>query len=407
MKKPTHMCRLAGWLVLTSIASNAQAAVFNQQFLSVNNDAILAAEAQITNLNMTLVDLDPNDGITPSIQFISGSRPYSLYDMMTVVTGVVNAQGYAQEAALGRAPIVGSYGLNTPNPALPNAASNGLIMGEPGSTYTTWLPTSGIEATSADGTSTANLSASGLSVSTRVSAEQLNTWKQPAYAYYAAGDNPWELEGSATSATGVGGGYVMFTPTDTDPSTGQPLGVYRPYKFGGDLQSASNAAYNPGNTWPLGQSFLLSPNTQVIFEGTQSAQAITNLESPLLTGVTVDPSRVTNYAATSIMLYRDQAKDGQTGWATMEEALNAYDLQWATAGAGYGYDPEGGSVPFSSSNFRFTLSNTSSTVTKATLEMNVLSTFYLQGTAVPEPSTWVMMLGGLLGLCAVRRYRAN
>jgi hypothetical protein len=402
MKNTHGSCQLAALLLLTSVGCSVHAAVFNEQFLTVNNDAILAAEAQITNLRMTLVDLDPNDGVTPSIQFIAGSRPYSLYDMMTVSSGVMDAAGFAQEVAQGRTPTVGSYGLLFPNPAFPSADTSGLVMGAPGSTYSTWLPTNGIESTSADGVNSASLSASGLSVSTRVSAEQLSSLKQPAYTYIAPGDNPWELEGSAISGTGVGGGYGVDMFDEIDPITGAPISVFRLNSFAGDLQSLSNAVYNPGNAWPLGQSFLLSPNTQVIFEGTQAIQTVTNLESPLLDGVTVDGGRVTNSASTSVMLYRDQPKDGQSGWPTNEAVLAAYDMQWVTASAGYGFASEGGES--ATSDFSLSLSNTGSVVTKATLDMYVTSTYYLQGSAaVPEPATWVFMLGGLLGLCVIKR----
>jgi PEP-CTERM motif len=382
-----------------SAGHHAMAAMSTEDFKSFSDGSAVSAVADISGLKYTLVDLNPNDGIAPSVQFVSLARAGSLYDMLSVARGALDTPTAADLRANGVLIGNGYWGGTLPLAGYPAGQFQGVAMGAPGTTYTEWLPQTALQTASTDGLASASLGAGSLSSVSKITGASINQYRQPDYAETTLLADRWSLESSAESLTGPGGGYVYSV--NTDPITDEYLEVFGP-GFSGD-------GMEPW-TWPMGQQFILSPQTQIVFEGTLDAQITSALNVTGLADLTVAGVNAT--ATASAVLFRAQPKDGLDIWPNEKAMFEAYDYQSAddfiflnqyidtTTGEVLG---KKSADQATHKNFSFSLTNAETSAITATLNLVTNATVSANGSVVPEPSTWALMGLGLLGMAGVAR----
>lgn len=388
MIKP-HMLRLASLACLASLCTQSHAALTTQTFQDFADGSSLASMVELGQLRYTLIDLAPDDGVTPWISF--ERNPSSTFDLLSVAFGAIDRTGAAQmETITGIQPRISTYGTTIPSAAFPNGQSSGLIASpdEP------WLPDTALIATSSDGLTSAQLGGNSLTASARITADGINQYKQMGYAVTGSGlEHQWALEASAASVTGGGGtSFTMYE--NIDPTTGEVTQTY------GGLVYGEGATSTGG--WPNGYQFSLSPNTQVLFEGTITAYTSSNLAG--LEDLGLSELDVLSRSYAGVGLVRLQPQDGRTFWMSESDLRTAYDLQiveFAASNNATVVDEAPHSL-----DFQLSLSNTASESIEGRLHMYAGAEFSAYGSVVPEPGTWALMGLGLLGIAAAARRQA-
>jgi hypothetical protein len=363
---------LAACLGMEGAAAATMPATFN----TLSDDVALASSAQISNVRYTLVDLTPNDGVSPSIQFVNMSRPLANSDFMVSASGSIYGPG--REEGL----LINSL----PNVAYPSGTQQ-LDTGTAGTLSANLLSTRTLTTTSTDGVTSAYLDSQTLQASTRLTANDVATLRQAPYVSYQQGD--WALEGTAISNSGVGGGY-QYVQEDGTNHLITPL-------FSGDGVQADSGSYSP-----LGRTFILSPNTEVIFEGSYALESLTNLDTLSTVGLSADVGSTRALAGVGASLFRAVPKDGGTWWNTEAEMFDAYDFQsfFLSTDGTTSFTP-----PTSESTFKLGLKNTEAAPISATIDLATVAFYEAGGSVVPEPATWALMGLGLGGLAVAARKR--
>ncbi|RTL30333.1 MAG: PEP-CTERM sorting domain-containing protein [Burkholderiales bacterium] len=326
--------RLALSALLLSLASSVHAA---------DVPSPVTGSASITGLSYHLVNLDPSDGITPWIQFQSGTY---------VGLGSLVNTGYDYLP-------IGSGSSATTDAH----TTNGDIFTAPGANYV-----------SGSGEVNASYGPAGTSVTVRVNADQYSNLGgvgafDPSHAIYNS-----TLLGASGMAYGS-----SFSPL---------LGVNLP---------------NPMGTTDT--SFTLSPHTLLVIDGQMQSNAavdLTTLKSgPLLDGISAGSYtlNVTLMAANGVVLAdaNGQVVDQFINTATGSQARDQTGVLVNAAAI-----PP---TDASQSPFSVQFSNDSAEAVKGGLVIGsgVASMTQFSIAAVPESSTWVLMGLGLLGVAVAAR----
>jgi hypothetical protein len=350
------------WAVFTGLLSSASV---------VQAQAAINAGLAINRVSWQLVDLDPNDGVTPSITFTAPDG-FSAY---------VNVDGVSRFVL--NDPLDGSsWACCNTYPYTQSISANIDAVGPLSSPF----GRSAQSVTSLDNTATGTLSTDGFGVSVKLTGQDLVTSREPV-------------------RPGVNGEQMAYGKDWVLSSGG-----YGGYGYGGTSQvrevfaadgSITGYTLDPSAIPSSSPYFTVSANTAVVFSGELAASASVD---PTLLG-DVDPS-TTNFGAGGYAVFevsRYQPKDGQTSWLTQEEVQNAFETDTAYLNFAL---PEG--VTNASDQRAFTLRfvNASSGSVNGLVDMYASVGAGAAGVAaIPEPSTYALMAMGLLGVCVASRKR--
>jgi hypothetical protein len=356
VRRPLAWAALAG---LLSVASVAQAQSAINASLSVNR------------VSWQLIDLDPNDGVESSITFTS-PEGFSVYANADGVSRFVPNADFAGAGF----PCCNTYPANQVGSA--NIESTGPLSSPFGNSTQS--------VTSLDNTVTGTLSTDGVSLSARLTEQDLLTLREPVLPGVNA-ENLVTGKDWVVSAGG-GGGYGYGGSSRLSPI------------FGADW-IPTGYEFNPGAVPTWSPYFTVSANTAVVFSGELAATAS---RDPSSLGE-IDPL-TTSFAAGGYVFFqvsRYLPKDGQTSWLTLEEAQNVLETDTAYLDFALPDDVLSASDQRAFS-LRFT--NTSSESVKGLVDMYVSLGAGAAGLApIPEPSTHALMGLGLVGLAAASRRR--
>lgn len=340
------------WAMLTAGAClsvlPAHAAVIAEQFQD------MSAEARVMDLAYTLVDLNPDDGITPQISFRAGltlagdgTGSPETYNEMSMSQASVSFVGYTSESS-----------------RLPQAQQ------------AAFMPTDSLFVTGADGRAFAELSSAGYRSSVLMDRSYLENQMQDAYAL---GDAQGSLLRAADSSVSR---VAVDLPVETDRTS-----------------FAVSIVPELVQAMPY---FELTPNTQVIFSG--QLQAVAGLQGDFIpAGNTV----VYGQAIASVSVHRRLPADGQTQWAQLEDSVQAFERQSQSLLASMNRSADGQGQESLSSAFTLTFTNASEAMLEGVLNARTSASLTFVGdlATVPEPSTYALMGLGVLGVLGAARRR--
>lgn len=337
-----------------------------------------SASASLSQFDVQLIDLDPNDGVTPWITFTS-SYAGGLY---AVASGASRFEIFPDFSQPGF-PCCNTYPSQTVV----------TDKDEPG-TYDYALSGSSKETQSLDGLSQASMAQTSVDASSHLTASGIEAYREPhaqGLMTYRAGteDKDWSVNAGAYGGMGSGGTSRVSWSGPVDG--------------------------NENGTWTLNDwldtsgwhSFTVSANTQAVFSGQLSAFAQID---PTQLG-DIDPATTLLTAGSSAMVEVSHLKprDGQTQWADWDGIQNAF--QFTSASVSATVDQVTGVMgPASSQQQAFTLyfRNESGAQTDGLLDLYVSTGVSAIGmSAVPEPSTYALMGLGLVGMAWARRRQAS
>lgn len=384
MNKNLHRLPLLGLAAATLLACvPAYAAQGIESFATAPTD-LLSSQAELSNFRYTLIDLDPADGIAPAITFVTpllASSPSVKLDAMGSI--------HLAENTWEPVPTYGDltakpYGVTDTLQDVTQMASGAL------------LPSAQRAAYSTDGMSAAAVGSTYLTAATRMSAADVVAQAQYVREFYSTSN--WIAQSASSVDAGTQSrGFNTFQEL-TNPDTGAITYV---------LAEGQPREGFPGALTP---HFVLSPNTQVVFEGDLNVKIQANLSQ-----YTLDVAGNTSAAVVG-RVYAEASWEGVTGnateWATMQEALNA--LQWQSLNVDAGYYP--GYIgqlselqDYAAQNneqFKFTLSNSGAQEAVGHLYLSPYALAEIRGVSdVPESSTFALMGLGLIGISLVARRR--
>lgn len=343
------------------------------------NWSTASAEVQVQGLAVQLVDLDPNDGITPQITFAENMINFNLQDGFGL-------DDYLHETIYRQA-----------DAATPLANTDILLQNPAGGSLVRM--------------SAANLYA-GVGTSESILSQKA-------------------VEDPTDTLTGLGD-LNFSTPTDWvhQSSSGVVVGARRMVGYGGssdDLLTwidSGHVKFNSGRATEM-SSFKLTPNTAVVFSGVLSSRIRLDVsqwrtyDPQAMQAIVNAPGRIEVYAA--------MPNDGKTAWSSLSDARAAIEAQDVTVGVTvnrYNFDPAlmyGEFVPSDifgpdsnfveledSKAFGLTFTNRTLQFKDGYFSADMDPYLKISGmTAVPEPATYTLMGLGLLGvLCAGRRRKA-
>ena len=352
VRQPLAWAALAG---LLSVASVAQAQSAINASLSVNR------------ISWQLVDLDPNDGVAPSITF---TAPDGL-------GAVAAADGVSRF-------VLASESANSGN----TYPATQYIQANIGSAGPLSSPFGGStqSVTSLDNTVSGTLSTDGFGISALLTGQDLFTLREPVRpgvnGENLATGKDWVVSAGGYGGYGYGGGSRVSPIYGVDGVT-----------TGYDFDPFALPEWTP--------YFTVSANTAVVFSGELAATAS---RDPSLLGE-IDPL-TTSFGAGGYAVFevsRYQPKDGQASWLTLDDVRNAFDTETAYL------DFELAADVLSASDqraFSLRFANTSSESVNGLVDMYASVGVGAAGLApIPEPSTYALMGLGLVGLLAVSRRR--
>jgi hypothetical protein len=308
---------------------------------------VVKATASFSQLGYRLIDLDPNDGVTPWVK-LSDSATDQGYDGGAFAYGQGLNSDYTDDGW--------PYHYNT------------YVSFAPA------LPTETVSIMSTDGTTSASISPTGVGSSAWLSAEHFDR-SQPAFG----GIGPTYLD--VHSYTGKGSPFFSqqnLTFIDAGPQ-GILYDVRSPDDFASQLQYAE---------------FELSANTAIVFEGSSTLDALVDLTA-LPEGATA-----TAQASLQFEVFADQPLSGVGPFGGLEavEAFGYQSMSRFVDGAAFNSEDLGTQA------LGLTFRNTTGQSVAAHLSYGTYTGARIEGLpVVPEPATDALMGLGMIGLMGLAR----
>ncbi|RZI86632.1 MAG: PEP-CTERM sorting domain-containing protein [Rubrivivax sp.] len=324
---------------------------------------LFTGTAAMTGFAYHLVDLAPDDGVTPWIQFGQGlSAP---------------AMGYL--SPLGHADYWTEEG-----PTYPADGST---------SYTGFLPSTPVIAQSLDGLASAQANASAVSVSTHTT---LNSFSQVSAG--SAGDPLAHLDVSSTAATRT---PLSAFDYEVDPDSGSTR--------------VSATAFEAGQ----GANFTMSARTRLVIDGVLDARIAFNrgaLSADLQAALADGSASIEGVAGAGVLLSlanREADLDG-TVWPSVEDAVAAVMAITHQSSESLFLDTADGDTGAEAKAFSLALENSEASDAQGFLGFALGTNVGLHvpkalvpsaSAPLPEPGTWALTGLGMLGLGAIARRR--
>jgi PEP-CTERM motif len=392
-------------LLLASISS--QASGLPEAFDPVPAAPILSAQASFSNLRYTLIDLDPNDNITPNITFTTAgffdnagkpgalSGPQATATLSTFDTNINHPEFYRADAMINDGIAVSSSDL---------------------------LPSSDHTVMNAEGLSAAAIGSNYLETGSRISdadvaALKVSVLPDPGLPDISPMDTPlWQLSTATRIDVGATGVQHVIRQVNTIIDDSDPNNIVwgeSKRVFEGSFPTIIDGRHR----------FELSPNTQVIFEGTVTSSISRQLSNASFLSATEDiQAGVSANGLMSVRLY-DLPEGHATEWPDYAAYEHDLKLQSDSSGVGanYGriYGPSGlrmlrtmEPLPLDLSrslteDLRVSFSNDGSTTATGVVSLTSATSanLFALPAVVPEPSSFLLTSLGLLGLAAAASRR--
>jgi hypothetical protein len=342
--KTLNPLRCAVWGALAMAQMTAHAATSSELF---------SGSATMGGLTYQLIDLTPDDGQSPWIQFTSGSnvggRGYLLPD------GHLDGRN-ASPGSLGTYPTGNEMSYGGQFPASPVGIQSG------------------------DGLATASATSSSLTVGVHANANDWGSYR------YQDNSSRIRMDVNSQANTGSDLATANWAPqVSRDPVTGKLVITTR--------LPSEEPSYN----------YTVSANTRLVVSGTWSFQSSLNAQNlaALPGSATAQVSAFTYMTASWTHALVDLNGTSWDSWAELDAAVAAANpVGGANASA---FLPNGGLID---QTLSVTLDNTSATAQQGYLYLNegIFGSVYgVQPGAVPEPGTYALMGLGLLAMSLVRR----
>jgi PEP-CTERM motif len=334
-------------------SASAQAAMGVETFAQIDDPAVANAPVyggvSLNNLNVTLVDLDLNDGVAPAITF--HAPKFSNQDS-------IRGGGLYSDGARSFAPdpFFGD-GYDWCCHTYPNLVVAQVPASLSGNSP--WMPIDTTSATSLDGTSVTIAAPTGLMTATRLTSQDLQRER-------------------------------LIAPGDTFSTSADAYGAL------GDTSAFQGAPMME----ELDSYFEVTPNTKVIFSGTGVALARI---SAALGGLDPDSAQLYASAYASAGVAKFTPVDMNAPWA--EFIPQEYE-HWALGASARttGYPPTTEQEDAKTSDFALNFTNDGSEFKRGVFALYVSSNAAGNGVlSVPEPATYALMGLGLMGIAAARR----
>lgn len=392
-------------LLLTSIGT--QASGLPAAFEPAPADSVLTAQASFNNLRYTLIDLDPNDNITPSITFTTAGIFQNSTESGSLPPGSLSAPNPTA--------TLSTFEINANHPEfhrVDTKINEGVSV-----TTSDLLPASDLSIITDSGQSAVAIGSNYLANGSRLTDTEVAPLKvyvppEPGLEDLAVETPLWQLtSGTRAEVGGVGTSHII-RQVNTIVDDSDPDNIVWSYKrvYEGSYPSPIDGRHR----------FELSPNTKVIFEGTASTAIARQLSNASFLDASVDiQASVSASAGMSVQLY-DLPEGHATEWPDYTGYEQDLKLQYATSSLGANY----GRLfwPFSlrpapvlpldlsrsqTEDLSVSFSNDGNAVA-----IGAISLFSATGTslfaltsAVPETSSTLMMSLGLLALGAAASRR--